>query len=199
MATAKPTKAGWESIVDADGKLKADYAVDSSKSKEALQQMSDVALRGAGVDSQWAKMQKEGIGQDAIAQKEQVAQSQMAAQAQAEAKMAMRGGGLSSGATERMSAEGANQTARAQQGVNAQASRAQMGVGIQDESNRMAALKGLPGMDQSAQWGTLMERSTMLKEKAAKRAYSEDQYKQQMKAYTADREAQATEKANEGK
>ena len=199
MATAKPIKKAWESLIGADGKPLDQFSVKSDRSKEAFDQLSSNALRGEGVESQWAKLQKAGLASDTSAQKEQVAQAQMAAQAQQEAKMAMRGGGLSSGASERMSSEGANQAARAQQGVNAQAARAQMGVDVQDESNRLNALRSLPGAEQQSQWGDLMNRDFSIKETGAKRAYDENEFKSKMKAWTADREAQATEKANEGK
>lgn len=180
-AQGRPLAPEFTTVGDmSTGLLQSPYNLTNQLNTQGLEAMRAEALRDSGQMSRW--------GQMALSQ----AQNQNAAQnagalTQASNQLAMQGG-LRSGARERLASQGMQNTLRANQ--NAMGS-----IQIQDELNRQKWLGMLPGQElQAAQYGTgLQDRNIgrALQEVNVGRGMQQQQYNEAMRAWGADKTAQA--------
>lgn len=103
--------------------------------------------------------------------------------AQAEGNLAMRGG-LSSGARERIAEEGQKNFLDMTQDLNRQGSLNELQIGIADAENKMKQQGQVTGLE--------------AEDVKARNAYMENLYNQQMEAWAAERQAEATENSGKG-
>jgi hypothetical protein len=166
------------------GLLRGEYNLQNNLNTQVLDQARQEALRDPGTMSRW--------GQLALSQ----AQNQNAAAGagqlqQAQNQLAM-SGGLRSGARERLASQGMQSQLRGNQ-------QALGNIQMQDEANRQKWMQMMPGMDlQAAQYGsTLQDKniSRALTEINAGRAMQQQQYNEGMRAWGADKTAQAAARA----
>lgn len=184
-AQGRPLAPGFTTVGDAQtGLLRGEYNLQNNLNTQALGVARTEALRDPGTMSRW--------GQMALAQ----AQNQNAAQSagqlqQAQNQLAMQGG-LRTGARERLASQGMQQQLRGNQAALGN-------VQMQDEQNRQRWLQMMPGMElQAAQYGSSLQDkniSRALTEINAGRAMQQQQYNEAMRAWGADKTAQAARAA----
>lgn len=161
------------------------------------------AFRGQALrtgPSNWANLATVQQGQQAADQTNKAIAQGGANEATADSQLAMQGG-LASGARERAAESGANATTGAEQGIARQEGQNVLQIGMNDEQNRMSELGQLPGMeDQRAQqWQNVKQNdlSNSMNENQAVNSYNQNLYQQQLTAWGAAQQANAT--ANSGK
>lgn len=184
-AAGRPLAPEFRTVGDANtGLLRSEYNLQNNLNTQVLDQARQEALRDPGTMSRW--------GQMALTQ----AQNQNAAQnagqlQQAQNQLAMQGG-LRSGARERLAAQGMQQQLRGNQSALGN-------IQMQDEQNRQKWMQMMPGMDlQAAQYGsTLQDKniSRALTEINAGRGMQQQQYNEAMRAWGADKTANAMQRA----
>lgn len=184
-AQGRPLAPEFRTVGDAQtGLLRGEYNLQNNLNTQVLDQARQEALRNPGTMSRW--------GQMALTQ----AQNQNAAQnagqlQQAQNQLAMQGG-LRSGARDRLAAQGMQQQLRGNQSALGN-------IQMQDELNRQKWMQMMPGMDlQAAQYGsTLQDKniSRALTEVNAGRGMQQQQYNEAMRAWAADKTAQAARAA----
>jgi hypothetical protein len=96
--------------------------------------------------SAWAQMAEQGQRLDEQNMLNQAAQAQAGQQAGARSNLAMRGG-LRGGAAERLAASGSENALLGGQGIRNQGMQGRLGIGMQDESNKLNLLSQLPGAE----------------------------------------------------
>lgn len=155
----------------------------------------------------WASlMTNKSLAEEAAAKDRAVSQSRAGVRT-AEADLASKGG-LSSGARERIARSGARDLLAVGQDVARQGNLNRMQIGVNDEQNRIQQLSMLPGMESSAYNDALKKESmwdaarksdidAAVQENARRQQYNNMVYQEQMRAWAANRQAQATE--NSGK
>jgi len=155
----------------------------------------------------WASlMTNKSLAEEAQAKDRAVSQSRAGVRT-AEADLASKGG-LSSGARERIARSGARDLLAVGQDVARQGNLNRMQIGVNDEQNRIQQLSMLPGMESSAYNDALKKESmwdaarksdidAAVQENARRQQYNNMVYQEQMRAWAANRQAQATE--NSGK
>lgn len=173
--------------------------------RDGLNKLRSEALRTG--PSQWANLREQSQRLDQKNAMEGMKQDTASELATQRAQLAMRGG-LSGGARERLAQSAIPASIQMQQGQRQQGQMARLGIGIQDEQNRMNQLQSLPGLELSALQPDL-EKAKLLtgakefdtqaraKNTTARNQYEMDKYNQQMQAWASNRTAQATE--NSGK
>jgi hypothetical protein len=184
-SAGRPLSPEFRTVGDAQtGLLRSEYNLQNNLDTRVLDQARQEALRDPGTMSRW--------GQMALTQ----AQNQNAATGagqlqQAQNQLAM-SGGLRSGARERLASQGMQTQLRGNQ-------QALGNIQMQDEANRQKWMQMMPGMDlQAAQYGsTLQDKniSRALTELNAGRAMQQQQYNEGMRAWAADKTAQAASRA----
>lgn len=184
-AQGRPMAPQFNTVGDSQtGLLQSPYNIQSQLDMRGVNAVRGEALRDPGTMSKW--------GQMALSQGRDQAAAQAAGQtAQARNQLAMQGG-LRSGARERLASQGMQQQLRSGQ--------SQLGnIQMQDEQNRQKWLGMLPGVDlQTAQYQTGVQDkniSRALTEINAGRAMQQQQYNEGMRAWGADKTAQAAAKA----
>lgn len=115
--------------------------------KSALEANRAEALRSG--PSAWRNMLSQSLQSQQKQGLNNAAQAAAGQTAQAEANLASHGG-LSSGARERLAAQGGNNYLNMAQDVNNQAGQGMLNADIQDEQNRMSQLRAQPGMEIAA-------------------------------------------------
>ncbi len=185
---------------------------------EVQQRLDALALNTSGLDafrqqalrkgpSTWASLATQKQYAEEAAARDRAKQEARSSQAQAEADLAMRGG-LSSGARERLTSSGARNLLSMSQDVGRQGNLNRLQIGMNDEQNRIAQLSQLPGMENANLQAQLQKEQLWenAKQSDLQRVQSENDrrnewnqmlYQQQMQAWAANRQAQATE--NSGK
>lgn len=148
--------------------------------------------------SAWAKLAKMDQDTQAAFKRDQGAGESNAATAQAMDQLASRGG-LSSGARERAATEGAKNHLAMSQDIGRQQTLNGMQIGMNDEQNRVQQLSQLPGMEQNqaTMWEGAKQQdyANTIAENDRRNKYNSDIYGQQMSAWGANRQAQATERS----
>lgn len=173
--------------------------------KRGLDRFREEALRRG--PSSWSKLSTQKQFAEELAGRERAKQEARASQAQAEADLAMRGG-LSSGARERLTSGGARNLLAMSQDVSRQGNINRMGIGIQDESNRLSSLQALPGMEIAALQPELQKEQMweqtrqadiqrIMAENERRNQWNMQLYQEQMKDRAAAQQANAT--MNSGK
>lgn len=183
-------------------------------SLEGLQAFKKEALRTG--PSMWAQLQQKLLGSKRAADLDKAAAQSATAGAQARGTLAMRGG-LSSGARERIARGNANDLLGLRQQIGAQYNNQNLQLLTDDEKQRLAMLGQLPGMETGiAQFNAnAMNDATKfnignkakmdeyninlaVEEKRAADAQDLDIYKEQLKKWGSERQAQATERSGGG-
>lgn len=148
--------------------------------------------------SAWATLAKQSQGAQVSDQREKGAAQTNAQTAQAMDEVAARGG-LSSGARERAATEGSKNYLSMSQDLTRQQNLNNMQIGMNDEQNRIQELSQVPGMEQgqAQMWEGAKQQDTAntLAENERRNSYNSNVYNQQMQAWGANRQAQATENA----
>lgn len=171
--------------------------------KRGLEKFRGEALREG--PSAWAKLAQQKQALEEKDARERGGREQATRAAEARANLAMRGG-LTSGARERVAKAGMKDYLDMSQEVGRQGGLNRLQIGMNDEQNRIQQLGMLPGMEAAALQPEL-EKTRLhgqarqydieqaVKEKQARNAWAMDQYKEQMSAWAANRQARATENA----
>lgn len=184
-ASGRPMATQFNTVGDrSTGLLQSPYNLQSQLNQDSLIAARKEGMRDPGTMSKW--------GQMALAQSRDQNAAQMSGQlAQAKNQLAMQGG-LRTGARERLAAGGMQQQLRGNQSALGN-------IQMQDEQNRQKWLQMLPGMDlQAAQYRTGVDDkniSRALTEINAGRALQQNQYTEAMRAWGADKTAQAAARA----
>lgn len=187
----------WVSLVDdQSGQLLDQYKLaelDPTK-WDAYQMIRSENLRGAGTPSAWANLQMQKQAAEEASAKDAAAKQAMSGNAQAMAQLQMRGG-MGSGASTSLAKDMQRQLLAQRQGVNKQGMLSRLNIGVQDEDNRQKGLAQLTGYEmdigkanKSVQQYNL---GNLLKEAEGQRAWDQEQYKEKMKAWAAEKEAAA--------
>jgi hypothetical protein len=176
----RPEIAKFRSLIDKDtGLLKDAYQLQDPGGRQGLDAFRQEALREG--PSKWAQLQRTN-------QLDDISKAQAGATSAAMNQVAATGGGLGSGAGERIARTGLRNKLLAQQGALG-------GIAQQDEAKRMAALQQLPGMeldDARFKQGTQQYNiDAALQEIGARRIHDWKDYAEQMKGYIGERQAQA--------
>lgn len=190
----RPDRPEWDSLLGEDGLMQDQYQDQTQLDPRYLEQMRTDALRQPGEQSQWRQLMEQKVqGQAGQAMARGQGQSQAAM-----SNLAMRGG-LRGGTAERMAQSGAQQGLQAGQGVLGQ----RLGLDIADEEMRGKQLGALGqaemGASQFERGGNQYNVQTALNENLQKRAESVNAYNEQMRAWAAERTAQATPSGGGGK
>lgn len=163
---------------------------------KGLDALRDRAL-GTG-SSPWASMMTRKQFDEESDARERGKQEARSSANQAMTDLAMRGG-LSSGARERATQNAAKNLLSMSQDVGRQGNINRLNIGVQDEQQKMGALSQLPGQElaMEQQWGQAAQtdQQRLLEENRQRNSYNQNTYQQQMQAWAAERQAQATENA----
>lgn len=199
--TGKPKYPGFQSLLDKEtGLLPEKYMLKSELDTQALDKLQSEAL-GAG-PSTWAQLQLDMQSADQAKTLDNLAKQAQGGVAGAQAQLAMKGG-LSSGASERLSAGGARDLLAAQQGAQGAGAQQKLGILAQDAATKQAILQSLPGMQiAKSGYGADVDKynlgnvfSQKQQEEMAKLA----DYQEQMKGYAAKKSGLATIMGGGGK
>jgi hypothetical protein len=172
---------------------------------QGIDKFRDEALRTG--PSVWAGLARRNLAAQAADARGAGMQQVAGAGAQARSSLASHGG-LTSGAAERVAKSGQRDLMSMNQGVNHDVMANDLQIGQNDETNRIQQLGMLPGMEntalqpafqKTALWGQgkQFDVGNALKEAQNKNQFAMDRYHEQMAAWGANRQAQATE--NSGK
>lgn len=150
--------------------------------------------------SAWLNMSRSKNALDMQGAKEKMALENAGQTASARDNLASIGG-LSSGARERTAEQGQKNYMAMSQDLSRQGTVADMGLGVQDESNRIGKLQNLTGMEETKMndWQNAkgQDVSNAMNENRAQNEFAMNMYNTQMTALAAQRQAEATE--NSGK
>lgn len=173
--------------------------------RRGINKYREEALRsGPSTWAQLASAQQDELARQARGQAVAENMGQMAG---ARSQLAMRGG-INSGARERIATSGMRNAMDASQNALRQANANKMQIGINDEQNRMNQLQALPGMENTAVqpdldriklWGQgrQFDVQNQIGETDKENLFNMNRYQQQMQAWAANKQANATE--NSGK
>lgn len=184
-ASGRPLGIEFRTVGDAQtGLLQSPYNLQSQLDMRAMNAARGEALRDPGQMSRW--------GQMALSQAQNQAAQQSAGQMQqAQNQLAMQGG-LRTGARERLASQGMQQQLRSGQAALGN-------IQMQDEQNRQKWLQMMPGMElQTAGYQTGLQDkniSRALQEINMGRGMQQQQYNEAMRAWGADKTAQAAARA----
>jgi len=201
MGIARPE---YSSMLGADGLLRTPYQLQAQNpvtlNTQGLNAIRSQAMRSG--PSAWANMatQKQRLEEsNALDQAAKMGQTQGL---QAFNNLAMRGG-ASASARERLMGQASKDAMFARQNVLNQGMNARMGIGLQDETQRMDLLKNLPGMEIQALEPQFRNQQMdidrnkfniglALNDVNQKNQYDLEKYREQMRAAAAGRTADAT-------
>ena len=150
--------------------------------------------------SSWANLATEQQAAEALSQLDKGAQSVAGANAGAQDALAAQGG-LSSGARERIAEQGATNMTDMGQNVARQENLNNLQIGMNDQQNKIQELSQLPGLENqmNQNWEDVKQTdlANEIGENQSVNAYNQNLYNQQMQAWGAAQQANAT--ANSGK
>lgn len=187
-------------------------------SPELAKRLAGINLNTTGLDkfrtealrsgpSLWASLANNNEYAQEAAQKDRAITQARSGARTAEADLASKGG-LSSGARERIARSGGRDLLAVGQDVARTGNLNRMQIGMNDEQNRITQLGMLPGMENTAYQDAMQKENTWdtarkadidaaTQENVRRQGYNTNVYNQQMQAWAANRQAQATE--NSGK
>lgn len=196
-----PIAPQFQSLLDASGNLADKYKLNLKQDTQALDQFSQTALRGAGVDSPWAKLQLEQQGINQLNSADNAAAGSANSMLQAASRLAQTGG-VSGGARERLARQGAQAGFIGRQGVERQGMLDRLNIKSQDEAQRMTQLGQLQGLNNTqADINSKVDQYNIgnnLKEVDSKRLFDSNQYNERMRAWAAGKSADAQRSAAGG-
>lgn len=185
---------------------------------QGLDKLRGEALREAGTDSVWAQIARQQQAMEEQSVLDKAARAGAASTASAFSNLARRGG-TSAGARERLASGGALNLMRGRQDVAMEGAKARANISATDEGNRLSLLRELPGMEVAALqpglqktniWAQMAGQesaqkfdankfnvSNLIGERDKRADFDMGKYAEIMKAWGADRTAQAQE--NSGK
>lgn len=187
--SGKPALPEFVALTKGSGyQLNDDLRLDPSGVKSAVS-----ALRGEGLrtgPSKWAELA--GQQQDVLQQKalEDLAASNASATQNAWSQLAMRGG-VSGGERERIAESGLRALTDARQNALTADKQARLNIGMQDEQNRLGILSGLPGAELSALEPDRQNIATTIGERDKKAMFDMNNYNEQVRAWAANKQADA--------
>lgn len=200
-----PIAPSFQGIANADGTLSQNFELSPwqkvTADTGALDLYKQTALRGAGVDSPYAKLALERQQLEQATAADRAGAGSANSMLQAASRLAQ-SGGVSGGARERLARQGAQSGFIQRQGVERQGSLDRLGIRSQDEQNRMTGLQTLQGLQnqqadiqfknqqQEANIGQFNVQSRQ-KEQEAKRLFDANRYNEQMRAWAAGKSADA--------
>lgn len=207
-----PIAPEFKSMLDAAGNLDSKYNLAQWQNvmpdTAALDQYKQTALRGAGELSPWAKLQQQKMGVDQAQALDNAGAASSTSMMSAMSNLA-KTGGLSGSARERAMSQAANAGMVNRQTVGRQNMLDTLNLKAQDETNRMSGLQTLQGMQntqadaqfRNAQQGQETNKyntGNLLLETDRQRQFTQDQWKQKMQTWGANKSADAQAKASGG-
>lgn len=151
--------------------------------------------------SNWANLATTQQAMTAQDQMNKAAAETGASTAAATNQLSMQGG-LTSGARERAAESGQNQLASADQGIARQQGENNLQISMNDAQNQMSELGQLPGMEQSraGAWEGVRQGdlANTMAENQSLNSFNQNAYGQQMQAWAAGKQAQATSESGKG-
>ena len=189
----KAPKWGQFSLTQSSGNMLApEFVLNGDNLKSSVGALRDRAL--ATGPSDWAKLM--GQNQDLLYnQSVDDLQNTNAANTQgAWSQLAMRGG-VSGGERERIAETGLRGLTDAKQRALAEDKGARLKIGIEDEQNKLGLLQGLPQAEAMALKPDEYNINNRLNEQMQRRAFESNAYNQQMTAWAANKQADATAEA----
>lgn len=193
-----PIAPEWVSLMNEDtGTLLDQYKISELDPTqwEAYQRMRQEGLRGPDQQSAWAKIQTQRQAAEEAAARDAAAKQALSGTAQAQSQLAMRGG-LGSGAQTSLARDMQRNLLSQRQGVQRQGIGARLDIAKQDEEARQRSLGALTGYEMDIGKANKQVQqynlNNLLKEAEGRRAWEQQQYSEKMKAWAAEKEAQAS-------
>lgn len=195
-----PEMPAYQAVYDpATMSLLPSYEQQVAANDQGYQQMRKEALRRG--PSAWAGLAKTQQAAEAKQQRENAIKASAGQAGQGMDMLAMRGG-LSSGARERLAESGGTNALNMQQGINRQEGLNNLQVGLNDEQQRMQNLSALPGAENQRvnAWEGVKSKdlASVVAENQNRSQYNQHKYDQQMAAWAAAQQANATEHSGGG-
>lgn len=178
----------YESIRDASGMLKDAYKLDPYAG-EATQALKSQAFASGA--SPWADMQTQMLNRQVADARDQAAKQAMQATAQSQSELA-KFGGLSGGARQALARQQSRNLMTANQGIGREGLRGRMDIGAQDLNRKQDLLGKFATGEQQAQQGNI---GMMMQDIAGKQAFDMNRYNEQMRAWAANKSAEAQARA----
>lgn len=212
MPDGTPKGPEFNSGLNGDGTLKNQYQLSPwqtvNPDTAGYDTFKGEALRNAGTDSPWAKLQLEKLGVENAQRADDAAAGANNSMLSAVSRLAQTGG-IGSGARERLLKQGAQQGFIQRQQVGRQGMLDKLGVQTQDEQNRVSGLKDLQGMSnqqadiqfKNQQQGLAINQynnDNLLKATQGLNANNQNTYNQRMQAWAAGKSADAQRAASGG-
>lgn len=187
-----PTMPEFQSMLGAGGMMPEQYQIQDQLNRQGLERMRGLAT-GTG-PSAWAQARQQQLATEQAQALQGVTAQSQAAQAQARSQMAQRGG-LSGGARERLAMGGARQELMGRQQALLGGQQARERLATEDQRRRDEMLRQLPGAELgAAKFGQGTQRFNIqqaLREKQAERQHQQLAYQEQMRAWSAKKQADA--------
>lgn len=190
----RPILGGMENLRDPSGLLRGQLQDKTQLDMQALNQMRKEAMRDPGQQSVWRQLM-----QDQLTKQAGVASAGAQGQTQSALNQLATTGGLRGGAAERLATAGAQAGLEAQQQVFGQGTQ----LDIQDELNRQAMLGQVNQANLAAgqfqRQGTQFNIQNALNEVTQQRLAQSNAYNEAMRAWAAQKTAEATPSGGGGK
>lgn len=201
----------WRSLIDpATGKLRSIYQLElqglDPTQWEGYSRMREEALRAPGTQSAWAQLQVQKQAAEEANARDAAARQASSGQSAALAQLAMRGG-FGSGARTRVASQMAKDLLGQRQAVARQGIMSRLGIATEDEQARQRGLENLSRSEMDI--GKVNKEiegkvsgynlQNLMKEIEGRRAWEQEQYKEKMRAWASEKQAQATESSGGGK
>lgn len=200
----------WRSLIDPEtGKLRSLYQLElqglDPTQWEGYSRMRQEALRAPGTKSAWAELQMQKQAAEEANARDAAARQASSGQSAALAQLAMRGG-VGSGARTRVASQMAKDLLGQRQAVARQGIMSRLGISTEDEQARQRGLENLSRSEMDI--GKINKEiegkvtgynlQNLMKEIEGRRAWEQEQYKEKMRAWASEKQAQATESSGGG-
>lgn len=162
----------------------------SGPDPRGIQAIREQALRQPGTSSPWAQMMMQKQGMEQAKEAGSIAQRNAQQTAGAYGDLASHGG-LRSGAAERIAAGGAQNAAMGGQQNALAGQSARLGIGVQDDQQRLDFLKNLPTLENQNAAQSQFNASSIINDNQQKNQYNLERYKSDMGAWAAKQSADA--------
>lgn len=203
--TGKPIQQDFKGITNADGTLQDQYKLSDwqnvNVNQDALQKLRQTGMRDAGALSPWAQqeLQKQQLQQSMNLDDYARRNAQTLTRGQS---MLAQSGGMSPAARERLARQSMLEQMRGQNQVRRQGQLDEAGLRSQDEQGRLSLLQQIQGMEnqnanlafqnaQQSRAGEQFNLGNQLNEVTQKRMWDSNNYNEAMRAWAADKSANA--------
>lgn len=203
FSQGRPTQPTFKPLADNNGYISDQFQSKDFFDRSALNQLKSENLRGPETQSKWRQLMGERLDYNTNQQLGGLASRSQAQAGQGLNQIAQRGGGYTSGASERL-LENANRNALlAGQSVRNNAFNQGLSLDVQDDTNRRQDLQSLnQQLFTDAQYQNGIQDNNInrsILERGMERAHDTNTYNEAMRAWSADRTADATERAGRSK